>query len=87
MTTICPMCRQRNVISGPTCQPCGVVLSNRRTFAKQKGIYDPQQRKRHIQRRIQAAARAAAGIRPVEIPIAKVAWLDRPMPGGEDQYE
>lgn len=64
------------------CHPCAVTYSNRRMTAQGKGKLAPQQRKAHIRKR-QANIdwdRAIKGKPAKDVPIAKVKWLERPMP-------
>lgn len=64
------------------CHPCAVTYSNRRMTAQGKGKLAPKARKHWINIR-QANIdldRQLRGLPKDKVPIAKVRWLERPMP-------
>ena len=64
------------------CHSCAVTYSNRRMTAQGKGKLAPAQRRAHINQR-QANIdldRALKGLPKDKVPIARVKWLERPMP-------
>ena len=64
------------------CHSCAVTYSNARMTAQGKGKYAPKARKRWINIR-QANIdwdRALKGLPKDKVPIARVKWLERPMP-------
>jgi len=64
------------------CHECAVTYSNRRMRAKGKGAFAPERKKAHdLQRGLKVSIERALKGKPAkDVPIAKVAWLERPMP-------